>query len=196
MKSKSVICHIRQANSGEVCLENTHPFTRQMWGRNWTYAHNGQLADFQNKLPIKYHLPIGTTDSEHAFCWLLDQVYLAFGENQPDFNTLFTFIAEYCNKIESLGVGNFIITDGEYLFSYCSNNLHYLVRKAPFGHASLIDAEIQVDFNEETTKDDIVAVIATQPLTNDENWHKMVSGEWHVFHLGESTLRGNSKAGS
>jgi glutamine amidotransferase len=196
MKSKSVICHIRQANSGEVCLENTHPFTRQMWGRNWTYAHNGQLADFQNKLPIKYHLPIGTTDSEHAFCWLLDQVYLAFGENQPDFNTLFTFIAEYCNKIESLGVGNFIITDGEYLFSYCSNNLHYLVRKAPFGHASLIDAEIQVDFNEETTKDDIVAVIATQPLTNDESWHKMVSGEWHVFHLGESTLRGNSKAGS
>ncbi len=30
IKSESVVCHIRQANSGGVCLENTHPFIRQM----------------------------------------------------------------------------------------------------------------------------------------------------------------------
>ena len=43
IKSCSVIAHIRQANRGEVALENTHPFTRELWGRNWTYAHNGNL---------------------------------------------------------------------------------------------------------------------------------------------------------
>jgi len=192
MKSKSVVCHIRQANSGEVCLENTHPFTRQMWGKNWTYAHNGQLAGFETKLPIKYHLPIGTTDSEHAFCWLLDQIHTVFGEIQPDFSTLFSFIAKRCVEIESLGVGNIILTDGEYLFSYCSNNLHYLIRQAPFGRASLIDAEVQVDFNQETTSKDVVTVIATKPLTNDENWQKMQSGQWHVFYLGKSVLSGNA----
>ena len=58
IKSESVICHIRQANSGGVCLENTHPFTRQLWGRNWTYAHNGQLANFKEKLPIALHLSL------------------------------------------------------------------------------------------------------------------------------------------
>ena len=47
IKSESVVCHIRQANSGGVCLENTHPFIRQMWGKNWTYAHNGQLKCFK-----------------------------------------------------------------------------------------------------------------------------------------------------
>ena len=31
IKSRSVIAHIRQANRGEVALENTHPFTRELW---------------------------------------------------------------------------------------------------------------------------------------------------------------------
>jgi len=35
IKSKSVISHIRQANRGGVSLENTHPFIRELWGRNW-----------------------------------------------------------------------------------------------------------------------------------------------------------------
>ena len=186
MKSKAVVCHIRQANSGGVCLENTHPFTRQMWGRNWTFAHNGQLSGVEHKLPITYHLPIGTTDSEHAFCWLLDKLHVTFGAQQPEHNILFTFIASLCNDINDLGVGNIILTDGEYLFAYCSNNLHYLSRRAPFGKASLIDAEVQIDFDKETTSNDVVTVIATKPLTNDENWQKMLPRQWHVFFLGES----------
>jgi glutamine amidotransferase len=48
IKSHSVIAHIRQANRGEVALENTHPFTRELWGRNWTYAHNGQLSGYKS----------------------------------------------------------------------------------------------------------------------------------------------------
>lgn len=32
IKSCSVLAHIRQANRGEVALENTHPFTRELWG--------------------------------------------------------------------------------------------------------------------------------------------------------------------
>jgi len=186
MKSEAVVCHIRQANSGAVCLENTHPFVRQMWGRNWTYAHNGQLKDFKENLPIKLHLPIGTTDSEHAFCWILDQLHYEFGEQLPDKNTLFSFIAKLSRKIDTLGVANIIITDGESLFAYCSNNLHYLTRRAPFGQASLIDAEMAVDFQKETTPNDIVSVIATKPLTDDETWIKMSAQQWQLFCLGES----------
>jgi glutamine amidotransferase len=185
IKSEAVVCHIRQANSGEVCIENTHPFIRQMWGKNWTYAHNGQLKDFKQSLPVKLHLPIGTTDSEHAFCWILDQLHYKFGTNEPNTKTLFSFIASLTAKIDLLGVSNIIITDGHYLFAYCSNNLHWLTRKAPFGKASLIDAEIHVDFNQETTPNDVVTVIATQPLTDDETWQIMAPGQWHLFCLGE-----------
>jgi len=190
MKSEAVVCHIRQANSGGVCLENTHPFTRQMWGKNWTYAHNGQLKGYAEKLPIKFHLPIGTTDSEHAFCWILDQLHYKFGAQQPMAEALFEFIATLTWKVDELGVANIIITDGEYLFAYCSNNLHWITRRAPFGKASLIDVEVAVDFHKETTDKDIVTVIATKPLTDDETWHKMSAGHWHLFCLGVSIASG------
>ncbi|WDE07347.1 class II glutamine amidotransferase [Thalassomonas viridans] len=190
IKSEAVICHIRQANSGAVCLENTHPFTRQMWGKNWTYAHNGQLKDFIETVPVKLHLPVGTTDSEHAFCWILDQLHYQFGDQQPEACELFTFIAGLSERINQYGVFNVIITDGESLFAFCSNNLHWITRRAPFGRASLIDAEMLVDFQQETGDRDIVTVIATQPLTEDETWHKMSPGQWQLFCLGESIACG------
>ena len=190
IKSEAVVCHIRQANSGAVCLENTHPFIRQIWGRNWTYAHNGQLKDFQKELPIKFHLPIGTTDSAHAFCWIKDQLHLQFGSHIPNDIELFSFVAHLSEKINKLGVFNLIITNGECLFAYCSNNLHWITRRAPFGKASLIDAEMEVDFHQETTANDVVTVIATKPLTDDETWQKMSAGQWQLFRLGEAIAKG------
>ncbi len=184
IKSESVICHIRQANSGKVCLENTHPFIRQLWGKNWTYAHNGQLQDYAENLPVSVHIPVGTTDSEHAFCWLLDQLHYEFGAQEPDHLVLYEFVAKQADRINKLGVFNLILSDGVYLFAYCSNNLHWITRKAPFGQASLIDADVAVDFKEVTTSNDIVTVIATQPLTGNEQWQKMSATDWHLFNHG------------
>ncbi len=78
IKSEVVIGHIRQANVGKVCLSNTHPFVRELWGRNWCFAHNGQLADFQPR--NSFYRPVGDTDSEAAFCDLLNRVREAFPE--------------------------------------------------------------------------------------------------------------------
>ncbi|HCV71512.1 MAG TPA: hypothetical protein DHE23_08635, partial [Agrobacterium sp.] len=46
IKSTNVIAHIRKATQGQVALENCHPFVREMWGRYWVFAHNGDLKDF------------------------------------------------------------------------------------------------------------------------------------------------------
>jgi glutamine amidotransferase len=185
IKSETVICHIRQANSGNVSLVNTHPFIRPMWGKNWTYAHNGQLADSQQKLATKYHQPVGETDSEQAFCWILDQLLHKFDGDKPSTEVLFHYIIELCKQIKTLGVFNLLLTDGDFLLVYCSNNLHWLTRRAPFGKASLIDAEMVINFDQETTDNDIVTVIATQPLTDDEKWQKMQAGEAILFCKGE-----------
>lgn len=190
IKSQTVICHIRQANSGAVCLENTHPFTRPLWGKQWTYAHNGQLKDFQQNLPIHAHIPVGSTDSEHAFCFILDKLYERYKDKIVEDEQLFNYIASLCEQVNRLGVFNLLITNGNFLFVFCSNNLHFLTRKAPFGKASLIDTEISVNFQQETTENDIVTVIATQPLTDDERWQKMEPREWQVFCHGERILNG------
>ena len=33
IKSGNVIAHIRKATQGQVALQNTHPFMRELWGR-------------------------------------------------------------------------------------------------------------------------------------------------------------------
>ena len=37
IKSRIVIAHVRKANRGRVAVANTHPFTRELWGRTWTF---------------------------------------------------------------------------------------------------------------------------------------------------------------
>ena len=84
-----------------------------------------------------------------------------------------------------MGVFNMLLTDGIYVLAYCSNNLHWITRRAPFGKATLIDSDWVIDFKQETTDNDVVTVVATQPLTQDEQWHKMAVGEYVLFKYGE-----------
>ena len=51
----------------------------QLWGRSWSFAHNGQLRGIK-KWPNAHFRPIGTTDSEHAFCWLMDQLWITWAK--------------------------------------------------------------------------------------------------------------------
>jgi len=187
IKSRAVVSHIRQANRGGVSLENTHPFTRELWGRHWTYAHNGQLSDYQN-LDTGRHVPVGETDSEQAFCWLLKQLEAKFPLKPDNMKPVFAFIAQCCDQLRAMGVFNMLLSDGEYVMAYCSNHLYWITRRAPFGKAALLDEDIEINFQEETTPNDVVSVIATQPLTGNETWQRMKPGEFGVFYLGELML--------
>ncbi len=191
IKSCIAISHIREANVGRVGLENTHPFVRELWGRNWVFAHNGQLAD-SDKLPLGDFLPVGTTDSERAFCWLLQQIKTRFTADTiaaPQPVEYWQAIYRWCQYLQPLGVFNLLFSDGRFLYAYCHTRLHWLTRRAPFGEARLADADVAVDFGEHTTSKDVVTVIATDPLTHNEHWHAMQTGELVVFDRGEVTWR-------
>jgi len=184
IKSHVVISHIRQANVGDVCLENTHPFSRELWGLHWTYAHNGQLDKRVFDLPLTHYHPVGTTDSEYAFCWMLGQVREHFAQPPEDIAELFDFVQHRCDELREMGVFNMLLTQSHYLICYCTTKLSWITRRAPFGEASLKDCEMTVDFYKETTPNDIVTVIATEPLTEDETWIKLSPGEMVVFDDG------------
>ncbi|HHF3028788.1 TPA: class II glutamine amidotransferase [Vibrio diabolicus] len=184
IKSRAVVSHIRQANRGGVNLENTHPFTRELWGRYWTFAHNGQLSGYQD-LHTGRHRPVGETDSELAFCWLLKQMEDRYPEPPKDMESVFLYVAKCCDELREKGVFNMLLSDGEYVMTYCTNHLYWITRRAPFGKAALLDEDVEINFQEETTPHDIVSVIATQPLTGNEAWQRMKPGEYGLFHLGE-----------
>lgn len=183
IKSRIVISHVRQANSGRVCLENTHPFFRELWGRFWSFAHNGQLKGLRD-LPLGIYRPVGTTDSEYAFCWMLDRIRERFGRRPRRPESLWSEIRGLCDELAALGIFNLLLSDSRHLYVYCGTRLAWITRRAPFGSARLRDADVTVDFAEETTPGDIVSVIATRPLTTDEAWHAMTPGEFLVFRDG------------
>ncbi|MDO6513691.1 class II glutamine amidotransferase [Neptuniibacter sp. 2_MG-2023] len=184
IKSHVVISHIRQANVGDICLENTHPFQRELWGFTWTFAHNGQLDKSLFSLPLSYYHPVGTTDSEYAFCWLLGELRTRFPKKPDDFSEVSAFIHTCCERLRELGVFNMLLTESTHLFAFCGSKLSWITRKAPFGEASLTDCDVTVDFVQETKPGDIVTVIATVPLTANEEWVALEPGELVTFVKG------------
>ena len=183
IKSNIVISHIRLANRGKISLANTHPFTRELWGRRFTFAHNGQLKGVK-KWPLRDFQPVGTTDSEYAFCWLMQQLKDRFAK-PPKPTTLKRFVLTLCRNLDSLGIFNMLLSDSNILIAYCSTKLTWITRRAPFTQAQLIDADMSVDFGQETTPNDVVTVVATAPLTDNEEWHTMQSGTLICLKQGE-----------
>jgi glutamine amidotransferase len=180
IKSKKVIAHIRKATQGQIALENCHPFVRELWGRYWVFAHNGDLKNFAPLLDGAFR-PVGTTDSERAFCYLLQQLRRRFGDTPPSLETLKVAIAELTREIATHGVFNMMLSDGSALFAHCSTRLHYIVRQYPFTQAKLSDEDLSVDFSEVTTPNDRVTVIVTEPLTTNEIWQAFANGELKLF---------------
>lgn len=74
VRSSTVMAHIRHATQGAITLANTQPFVRELWGQVHVYAHNGHLGGLprQETCRASRFRAIGETDSEHAFCILLD----------------------------------------------------------------------------------------------------------------------------
>jgi predicted glutamine amidotransferase len=180
IKSRNVIAHIRKATQGRIALENCHPFVRELWGRYWVFAHNGDLKNFNPALDGPYR-PVGSTDSELAFCYLLQQLRRRFHDTPPALPELTAALQELTQEIAAHGPFNLMLSDGSALFAHCSTNLYYIVRKYPFATAKLSDEDVIVDFSQVTTPNDRVAIIVTEPLTTNETWTQFATGQLKVF---------------
>ena len=102
-----------------------------------------------------------TTDSERAFCWLLQCLRQRFGDTLPAPANCFDALHGIACEIGSRGEFNFLLSNGDCLIAHASTKLAFIVRKAPFAQAHLKDEDVTVDFSDVTTPDDRVAVIAT-----------------------------------
>lgn len=188
IKSRNVIAHIRKATQGKITLENSHPFIRELWGRQWIFAHNGDLHGFDPVLTGKF-TPVGNTDSERSFCYLLDHLVAKFGYVEPSLEDIFSVLEEISPQVAEHGTFNFCLSNGKALFSYATTKLHWIVREYPFQPARLIDLDVEVDFSAFTTPEDRVAVITTEPLTDNEKWQAYQPGEMILFQDGKPTQR-------
>jgi predicted glutamine amidotransferase len=181
------VAHIRRMTRGVASIRNTHPFVRVMQRRHIVFAHNGTLPSVKQR-KLRFESTLGDTDSEHAFCVLLEALREAYGARYPeDPAELGKTLFELANELGADGMLNFLFADGDHLFARCGDSLHAIVRRAPFGPATLVDAELQVHFNDilGAAEGARMAVVSTAPLTRDEPWVKARPGTLWVFRGGD-----------
>ena len=183
IKSENVIAHIRKATQGKVSLENCHPFVRELWGRYWVFAHNGNLVDFAPRLHGNFK-PVGQTDSEWAFCWLMQELAKSHA-SVPSVQELSCTLRELVPQIARHGTFNFLLSNGQALWAHASTQLHHVLRKHPFTQATLSDEDLSVNFADHTHASDRVAVVVTAPLTTDEAWVAFEPGRLYTFEGGD-----------
>ena len=173
--SHIIISHIRYASHGDVAYKNTHPFVREVFGRMWVFAHNGTLNNFRERFQLRFYKPVGETDSEFAFCYILDKIRELGEDNQDNLNLLYTTIQNAATELGLQDKFNFLLSNGKYLFVYANRpgTLYYLQRYPPHnGIIVLRDNQQAFMLSELKSNDEIVTLIATAPLSN-ENWREV-----------------------
>ncbi len=163
-KSKVIIGHVRLASCGDHTHQNTHPFKID----NWIFAHNGTVREIIEKAEFKLrsYKPEGKTDSEYAFCYLLEKIGAGSGIVKD-------VLEAEAEKIKQFGNFNFLLSDGKTIFAHGDNSLYFVQRKSPFTNVTLRDEQYSVDLKEIKSPDEKAILITTKKLTENENWQKI-----------------------
>ncbi len=186
--SNLVLSHIRLATEGEPALRNTQPFQRELNGRAHVFAHNGNMPGVREacRLTTNRFTPIGETDSEFAFCCLLERLGKLWDRGNgeaPSVEARLRVVAEFAASLRSLGPFNFVYSDGDTLF------VHAHIRKQDDGNERPPGLHLLVRSSNEQAVDltqsgvmlapvaQELALVASVPLTDDEPWEPIAQGE-------------------
>lgn len=184
--SRLVVSHIRRASPPKVLsYENTHPFDRELFGRRFIFAHNGQVEGIRSLpgLDSGQYFPMGGTDSEKIFCLLLNSILRRVGKRENyHYRRVEEVLMELSPQIRSLGVFNYLLSDSEYLFAHGDRSLYSVCRSCHLEEAVLQTDDLRVLLTHGPEQE--AAIVATIPLTEDSHWSRFESGEIRIFHHG------------
>lgn len=192
----TIISHVRRSTCGERSYVNTHPFYRRFLhgdrAAEYAFAHNGTIQDVDCFVAEK-HPPLGTTDSERIFCYLLDRLA---ERNIDEWTTSdFRYLESELNHInDGSNTMNCVLSDGNYLFCYSDENDHndglrYAVRSSPFEIVRLTESRGElgtVNLNHPADNGGTEAfglIVVTKALTSTD-WTELNPGELMVGKKG------------
>ncbi|MBL9013734.1 MAG: class II glutamine amidotransferase [Myxococcales bacterium] len=166
-----VIAHVRHATQGELSLRNTQPFQRELGGRVHVFAHNGMVPGIERdrRFRARWTRPIGETDSEHAFCALIDRLRPLWDRGVPELRDRFDEVVAFAHDLRTLGPANFLYSDGELLFAHSHR------RRTPTGAIEPPGLHVR--------SDDEATWIASVPLTGS-GWRPLPEGRVIALHRG------------
>jgi len=185
LRGKLLVAHVRDATVGGQSHQNTHPFSRELDGKEYALAHNGTLKEFRDKLELSRLKPLGTTDSEHLLCYLLGRIEsksVVEWDKQS-----FEWLQNELHTINGTGSLNCVFSDGTYLFAYHDEGgyktLYHLKRTAPHGNVRFVDLPEETELSGLYRESAVGVIVATRPLS-DEPWVAFIPGQLLVFKDG------------
>lgn len=181
------VSHLRLATFGGRSLQNTQPFVRELGGRSHVFAHNGDFPQLLEEKPgnrTRFR-PVGDSDSEHAFCALMERLaglWESAEEAPPPLAERLAVISDYSAELRDLGPANFIYADADALFVHAHRRTQpdgairppglYLLQRSCWESApELKEAGVRL----QTVRQE-VALVASVPLT-DELWEPLGEGD-------------------
>jgi predicted glutamine amidotransferase len=188
LKARILVAHVRDASRrlpARQAHRNTHPFLREMGGKDYVFAHNGTLIDFKSTVKSPGFTPLGGTDSEALFCHLLNKMDReGIARWTPD---TFRWLEKELQTANATGKLNCLLSDGAYLFAYHDQNgyngMHYLACRAPYRRVGLPALSKQIDLAAMYLASAAGVIVATKPLT-DEKWVTFARGQLMVWKDG------------
>ncbi|MCB0420502.1 MAG: class II glutamine amidotransferase [Bdellovibrionales bacterium] len=189
------IAHIRKATQGELMLANTQPFQRELGGRRHIFAHNGDLKGLEKFVDFtrQPYKPIGTTDSEMAFCSLMNSLFPIWQERVPTFEERLSLFKRSCDPWSKLGPCNIVYSDGEVLLAFANKRtqpsdfrvrppgLHFLTRECKGNASATKMLGLEVHPQSESQK---VVIVSSLPLS-DEGWTPFEENQYLLAANGE-----------
>ena len=177
--SQCIISHIRKATQGERALRNTQPFSCEIAGSRHVFCHNGTLSDIHDNIEATHFTPIGETDSEYAFCFLMSQVEKLWHNGRPELARRLELIQSVFDRFAELGPANFLYNDGEYLYAYANRRtqsngsceppgMHYLCRDCDCDQQAKPLTGLEISDGRTSSRQTIV-LFASVPLSS-EHW--------------------------
>jgi glutamine amidotransferase len=199
LRSLLVIAHTRRATRGTRSYPNAQPFIREMAGRIHLFAHNGDLPRvFESKefQPERFN-PLGETDSERAFCVLLNLLALLWKDRKstPTRRERFLMVSSFARDLRDLGPANFLYSDGDLLFAHGHRRKHadtgrveapglvLLQKDCQSGQRVIVAKGISIQGDGQR-----VGLFASVPLT-DERWEPLAEGELVAVARGQLVAR-------
>ena len=195
LRSTIVMAHIRKATMGAPSYRNAQPFVRELAGRMHSFAHNGWLPGILEAPGFRSSrfAPVGETDSEQAFCALLDRLATIWREPHdiPPLEHRRAVVTAFGRDMRALGPANFLYADGDALFAHGDRRKSAVTGtvRAPGlvflqPHCSSTSGAIIANGVSVTGMDQVMTLVASVPLTA-EPWQAMAEGEVAVFRDGQ-----------
>jgi transglutaminase-like putative cysteine protease/predicted glutamine amidotransferase len=187
-RSTIFLCHLRGHNRPRS-QQDAQPFVRSYGGRQWIFAHDGDFRPgYEESLPLPddpSFEPLGWTDSEHAFCWLLARLHERRARSLRDVSPedLTAWLAE----VNALGTFNMIVSDGDLILVHrdrnAGNELYWTRRVPPHATTRLEGPSITVDLDAPADPNRTAVMFSSEPLSRDE-WLEMAPGQTVLVRRG------------